>query len=69
MLSSNVFDLNDESIRQLVGRALRTTYELDTPLPPRLQDLMNQLQQRLEDRMAQAEKSANGGDAPVAASK
>ena len=46
------FDLRDETNRKVVGSALRTTYELDAPMPDYLQSLMQQLQQRLDERAA-----------------
>jgi hypothetical protein len=46
------FDLRDKTNRDVVGGALRTTYELDAPMPDYLQTLMEQLQQRLDDRAA-----------------
>jgi hypothetical protein len=45
---SNGFDLRDESMRNVVGAALRTTYELEAPMPEHLQSLLDQLQRRLD---------------------
>ena len=45
---SNGFDFRDESMRNVVGAALRTTYELEAPMPDHLRSLMEQLQQRLD---------------------
>jgi len=41
-------DFTDEATRRSVGHALRTTYELDAPMPEHLQKLMEQLQHRLD---------------------
>ena len=58
---SSGFDLRNEATRQMVGSALRTTYELDAPLPDHLRDLMSQLQQCLDDRAANSPGSVNTG--------
>jgi hypothetical protein len=55
------FDLRDKTNRDVVGGALRTTYELDAPMPDYLQSLMEQLQQRLDERAA----GACPGDGPI----
>jgi hypothetical protein len=43
-------DMRDEATRLAMGRALRSTYEVDAPMPEHLNRLMEQLAQRLEER-------------------
>jgi hypothetical protein len=54
-------DIRDESTKAAVGRALRTTYELDAPMPDHLSKLMEQLQQRLDERAAEQVSGGSGG--------
>ncbi len=56
-MTTGAFDFSDEKTRRTVGQALRTTYELDAPMPDHLQQLMNELQQRLNARTGDAERA------------
>lgn len=48
----NGFDFRDEATRNVVGAALRATYELDAPMSDQLLRLMEQLKSRLDQQPA-----------------
>lgn len=54
-------DFTDEATRRSVGHALRTTYELDAPMPEHLRKLMEQLQHRLDAGAATEPAVASDG--------
>jgi hypothetical protein len=51
----------DDPTRKMMGQALRTTYELDAPMPDHLAQLMQQLEQRLQER---SKDQASATDTP-----